>query len=67
VLIHGELDTISPLRVGQDYARRARAAGDAAEVIVLPGGSHYDEVAATSASWGIVSGQIRKALGLPGR
>jgi len=64
VLIHGEFDTISPLRVGQDYARRAQAAGDAAEVLVLPGGSHYDEVAAISPSWPIVLGQIRKALGL---
>ena len=64
VLIHGEFDTISPLRVGQDYARRAQAAGDAAEVLVLPGGSHYDEVAAISPSWPIVLEQIRKGLGL---
>jgi acetyl esterase/lipase len=64
VLIHGELDTISPPRAGHDYARRAIAAGDAAEVIVLPGGSHYDEVAVTSPSWSIVAAQIRKALGL---
>ncbi|NYE63376.1 acetyl esterase/lipase [Duganella sp. 1224] len=67
VLIHGELDTISPLRVGQDYARRAQAAGDAAEVVSLPGGSHYDEVAATSPSWRIVLAHIRKALGLQPR
>jgi acetyl esterase/lipase len=67
VLIHGEFDTVSPPRVGQDYARRAQAAGDAAETIVLPGGSHYDEVAATSPSWRIVSAQIRKALGLAPR
>lgn len=64
VLIHGEFDTISPLHVGQDYARRAQAAGDLAEVLVLPGGSHYDEVAAISRSWPLVLGQIRKALGL---
>ena len=64
VLIHGEHDTIAPLRVGQDYARRAIAAGDAAEVLVLPGGSHYDEVAATSPSWAIVAAQIRRALGI---
>jgi len=63
VLIHGELDVISPVRAGQDYARRAAAAGDEAEVLVLPGGSHYDEVAATSPAWQIVSGEIRKALG----
>jgi acetyl esterase/lipase len=64
VLIHGEFDTISPLRAGQDYARRAQAAGDQAEVIVLPGGSHFDEVAASSPSWRIVSAEIRKALGM---
>lgn len=67
VLIHGEFDTVSPLRAGHDYARRAQAAGDQAEVIVLPGGSHYDEVAASSPSWTIVSAQIRKALHLPPR
>jgi hypothetical protein len=43
---------------------RAQAAGDAAEVVILPGASHYDEVAATSPSWRIVSAQIRQALGL---
>ncbi|MBV7538353.1 alpha/beta hydrolase [Duganella sp. sic0402] len=62
VLIHGEHDDISPLRVGQDYARRAQAAGDSAEVLMLPGGSHYDEVAASSPSWPLVYAQIQKAL-----
>jgi acetyl esterase/lipase len=65
VLVHGELDTISPPRVGEDYARRARAAGDEAEMIVLPGGSHYDEVSAASPTWRITGARIRKALGLP--
>ncbi len=65
VLIHGQHDSIAPLAVGEDYARRARAAGDAADVIELPGGSHYDEVAASSPSWKIVNREIRKALGLP--
>jgi acetyl esterase/lipase len=65
VLIHGERDTVAPPAAGEDYARRARAAGDTAEVIVLPGASHYDEVAASSPSWPIVNRAIRKALGLP--
>jgi acetyl esterase/lipase len=64
VLIHGEHDGVSPAATGEDYARRARAAGDSAEVIVLPGGSHYDEVAASSPSWPIVNRAIRQALGL---
>jgi acetyl esterase/lipase len=64
VLIHGEFDDIAPLSAGEDYARRARAAGDEAEVIVLPGASHYDEVATGSPAWTIVCRAIRTALGL---
>jgi acetyl esterase/lipase len=62
ILVTGELDTISPPRVAHDFAARARAAGDAAEVIILPGASHYDEVAATSGSWPLVLGAIEAAL-----
>jgi acetyl esterase/lipase len=65
VLVTGELDTVSPVRVAQDYARRAQAAGDAAEVVVLPNASHYDEVAASSPAWKLVYAEIRKALALP--
>jgi acetyl esterase/lipase len=63
VLIHGEHDDISPTVTGENYARRARAAGDEAEVVVLPGGSHYDEVSSDSPAWGIVGAHIRRALG----
>jgi acetyl esterase/lipase len=62
ILVTGELDTISPPRVAHDYAARARAAGDGAEVVILPGASHYDEVAASSASWPLVLGAIERAL-----
>jgi acetyl esterase/lipase len=62
VLITGELDTISPPRVAHDFAARARAAGDAAEVVILPGASHYDEVAASSKSWPLVLKEIETAL-----
>jgi acetyl esterase/lipase len=62
VLVTGELDTISPPRVAHDYAARARAAGDSAQVVILPGASHYDEVAAGSASWPLVLGAIERAL-----
>jgi acetyl esterase/lipase len=62
ILVTGELDTISPPRVAQDYAARARAAGDSAEVVILPGASHYDEVAASSPSWPLVLAAIERAL-----
>jgi acetyl esterase/lipase len=63
-LVTGELDTISPPRVAHDYAARVRKLGDAAEVVILPGASHYDEVAATSPAWPQVLGVIERALGL---
>jgi acetyl esterase/lipase len=62
ILVTGELDKISPPRVARDYAARARAAGDAAEVVILPGASHYDEVAASSHAWPRVVKAIEAAL-----
>lgn len=63
-LVTGALDTISPPRVAHDYAARARAAGDRAEVVILPDASHYDEVAASSPAWPQVLRVIEGALGL---
>ena len=65
VLITGELDVFSPPRVAHDYALRAREAGDSAEVIILPGASHYDEVAPASPAFSTILPAIRAALGLP--
>jgi acetyl esterase/lipase len=62
ILVTGALDSVSPPRVARDYAQRARAAGDAAEVLILPGASHYDEVAASSASWPLVLQAIESSL-----
>jgi acetyl esterase/lipase len=64
VLITGELDTISPPHVAYAYAARAQTAGDQAEVLILPGASHYDEVAASSPAWNLVLPVIRRALQL---
>jgi len=64
VLITGELDTVSPPRAAHDYAARARAAGDQAQVLILPGASHYDEIAASSPSWTLILPVIRTALGM---
>ena len=61
-LVTGERDTISPPRVAHDYAARARKAGDRADVVILPGASHYDEVAASSPSWSTVLQVIETAL-----
>jgi acetyl esterase/lipase len=63
VLITGELDTVSPPRIAHDFAARARAAGDRAEALIVPGASHYDEVAARGPVWPVLRGSIRRALG----
>ena len=64
VLITGALDTISPPRAAYAYAARAQAAGDHAEVLILPNASHYDEIAASSPAWKLILPAIEKALGM---
>ncbi len=64
VLITGALDTISPPRAAYAYAARAQAAGDLAEVVILPNASHYDEIAASSPAWSLILPAIEKALGI---
>ena len=63
-LITGELDTVSPPRAAYAYAARAQAAGDQAQVIVLPNASHYDEIAASSPAWKLILPVIERALGV---
>lgn len=64
VLATGELDTISPPRVAHDYAAKAEKAGDHAEVLILPGASHYDEIAATSPAWTMILPVIKQMLAM---
>jgi pimeloyl-ACP methyl ester carboxylesterase len=64
LLITGALDTISPPRAAYAFAARAQAAGDSAEVLILPNASHYDEIAATSPAWKLILPAIERALGL---
>lgn len=64
VLITGELDQLVPTETAFRFAAKAKAAGDSAEVIVLPGASHFDEAAATSPSWSTTLSVIKNQLGL---
>lgn len=63
VFVNGELDNLATPQEAQGYADRVRRRGDAAETVVLPGASHFDEVSITSASWPVVLGVIRSLLG----
>jgi acetyl esterase/lipase len=62
VLLNGQFDSYSPPQEAAAYAALVRQAGDRIETVVLPGASHYDEVAVTSPSGKLVPPQIRKAL-----
>jgi acetyl esterase/lipase len=64
LLITGALDTISPPRAAYAFAARARAAGDSADVLILPNASHYDEIAASSPAWKLILPAIERALGM---
>ena len=48
----------------ETWYARAKAAGDSAEVIILPGASHFDEAAASSPSWSTTLSVIKKELGI---
>lgn len=64
VLITGERDQLVPKEVAVRFAAKAKAAGDSAEVIVLPGAGHFDEAAASSPSWNTTLSVIKKELGV---
>jgi acetyl esterase/lipase len=64
VFINGDHDTIVPPKLSADYAARLRERGDSAETLLLPGESHYDEVAITSPGWPLVERVILKAVGI---
>jgi acetyl esterase/lipase len=64
LLVHGARDHQVPPAVGADYLRRARRAGDPAELLVLPGASHFDEVAFNRPAWQQILPHVRRAVGL---
>lgn len=66
VLINGELDRLAPPSYAAANAELARKAGDVVETVILPGASHFDEVAARQPGWALTLARIRGALGLAG-
>jgi acetyl esterase/lipase len=65
IFVAGELDKYAPISELRAYAARIKAMHDSAEVIALPGASHFDEIAASSPSWKLLRSIIRRALDLP--
>jgi acetyl esterase/lipase len=51
VLINGSLDGVSPPATVKRFAMAARQRGNAVQVVVVPGASHYDEVSVSTPVW----------------
>jgi len=65
VSVNGERDRIAPPSLGEGLTARAKAAGDAAEFVVVPGEGHVELVAPGSASFTEETRVIKRLLGLP--
>jgi acetyl esterase/lipase len=51
LLVHGEEDSVVPVSIARDYAAAARAAGDAVDLVTLPGVSHFEHLEPGSRAW----------------
>jgi acetyl esterase/lipase len=51
VLVHGAEDDTVPAALSEGYSRRAVAAGDPCELLVLPGVGHFEPVDPASSAW----------------
>jgi acetyl esterase/lipase len=58
-LIHGTADDSVPYGMSVDYQAAARAAGDAVDLVTLPGVGHFELIDPHSAVWPVVEGAIR--------
>ena len=53
--MHGEDDDIVPVSMSRDYVDAARAAGDDAEFVALPGVGHFEHLDPRSEAWAAVA------------
>ncbi|WP_334163881.1 alpha/beta hydrolase family protein [Phenylobacterium sp.] len=60
VMVHGAYDHVMPPFTGLEYVGKARAAGDAAEVVTIPDAGHFDVVIPTTAAWGAVADLVTR-------
>jgi acetyl esterase/lipase len=51
ILLHGTADDAVPFLISRDYAEAARAAGDAVELVTLPGAGHFEVIDPRSQEW----------------
>jgi acetyl esterase/lipase len=65
ILVHGTSDDNVPLLVSQDYAQKARAAGDQITLIEVPDATHFDVVDPTSSAWQQTITAMQQVMQIP--
>lgn len=60
VLVVGADDGVMPKRSRDAYVAAARAAGDSAEVVVVPDAGHFEVIAPTTPAWSTVREEVLK-------
>mgnify|MGYP002140612090 CR=1 FL=1 len=64
VSINGHEDGIAPAALGEGYTRRAKAAGDNADVVVVLNTGHVELVSPGSEAWDIEVAALKAMLGV---
>jgi acetyl esterase/lipase len=63
VLVIGEYEDFVPRAVAEAYVAKARASGDSAQLLVVPGAGHFEIAAPTTSAWPKVKEAILQLLG----
>lgn len=62
IILHGSADEHVPIELSRRYAEAARAAGDAVELLTLPGAGHFELVDPRSREWRAVAAAVDALL-----
>jgi acetyl esterase/lipase len=62
-LIHGTEDDVVPFSLSEAYCREARARGDDAALVPLPGMGHFEPIDPRTAAWPAVLAAVRELCG----
>ena len=61
-LIWGSLEDYVPETQAREFVAAARAAGDDAKLVIVPGAGHFETASPTSPAWSTVLAEIRSML-----
>jgi acetyl esterase/lipase len=64
VAVNGDKDAIAPAQLGEDIVRKAKAAGDRAEVVVVGNTGHVELISPGTAAFAIETAKLKEMLGV---